>query len=103
MQAIHLCPTIDPAVLIHRYVTIAKPNLDSHHEIREIYARSLARVSFVDAWLFQRSYANGQEDKTRESLMVVILNAILMREFRHRYLPMSAHNAHATQFLQLYH
>jgi hypothetical protein len=81
MQAIHLCPTIDPAILIHRYVTMAKPDLDSHHVIREIYARALACVSFVDAWLFQRSYADGQEDETCESLMVVILNAILIRKF----------------------
>lgn len=84
MQTIHLCRTIDPAILIHRYVTMAKPNLDSHHAVREIYTRALARVSFVDAWLFQRSYANDQEDETRETLMVVILNTILMREFRRR-------------------
>jgi predicted NAD/FAD-binding protein len=84
MQAIHLCRTIDPATLIHRYVTMAKPNLDSHHVTREIYARALARVSFVDAWLFQRSYADGQEDETRESLVIAILNTILMRE-SHRH------------------
>jgi len=65
--------------------------------------RALARVSFVDAWLFQRRYADGQEDKTRESLVVIILNAILMREFRHRHLPISALNAHATRFLQPFH
>jgi len=84
MQAIHLCPTIDPAILIHRYVTMAKPNLDSHR-VREIYVRALARVSFVDAWLFQRSYTDGQADETCESLVVVILNAILMREFRRHH------------------
>lgn len=85
MQAIHLCRTVDPAILIHRYVTMAKPNLDSHHIIREIYARALARVNFVDAWLFQRSYVGDQEERTRESLVVVILNTILMRGFRHRH------------------
>lgn len=100
MQAIHLCPSIDPDILIHRYVSMAKPNLDSHHEIREMYARALARVSFVDAWLFQRRYADGLEDRARESLVVVILNAILMREFRHRPLPVTALNAHTTRFLQ---
>lgn len=83
MQAIHLCHTIDPAILIHRYVTMAKPNLDLHHATREIYARALARVSFVDAWLFQRSYANVRGGQTREALVVVILNTILMREFCH--------------------
>jgi hypothetical protein len=85
MQAIHLCRAVDPAILINRYVTMAKPDLDSHRIIRELYAHALARVNFVDAWLFQRSYANNQEDETRESLVVVILNTILIREFRHRH------------------
>jgi hypothetical protein len=97
MQAIHLCQTIDPAILIHRYVTMAKPNLDLHHATREIYARALARVSFVDAWLFQRSYSDVREDETRESLMVVILNAILMREFCRRLSPLCALKANDTR------
>lgn len=64
------------ATLVVKYVRTAKPLLTEPDDI-DLYALSLAQLSFMDAWAYQKSFPD--ESDTRERLLRKIMAWCLMR------------------------
>ncbi|KAG8216781.1 nuclear pore complex assembly-domain-containing protein [Butyriboletus roseoflavus] len=63
------------AALVVKYVRTAKPLLTEPDDI-DLYALSLAKLSFMDAWAYQKSFPEGSD--TRERLLRKIVGWCLM-------------------------
>ena len=64
------------AALVVKYIRSAKPLLTEPDDI-DLYALSLAQLSFMDAWTYQKSFP--EESGTRERLLGKIVGWCLMR------------------------
>ncbi|KAF8439108.1 nuclear pore complex assembly-domain-containing protein [Boletus edulis BED1] len=64
------------AALVVKYVRTAKPLLTEPDDI-DLYALSLAQLSFMDAWAYQKSFPEASD--TRERLLRKIIGWCLMR------------------------